>query len=107
MQEVKELSLGKTWGNRQRGGEEILHVAGCASERNLNSALGLEGIIWPRLLLNRKDIGITGLLQAMLMCNGYLTAVRTVAAGAVAAKYMAPGRVETVGVLGTGGQARL
>jgi ornithine cyclodeaminase/alanine dehydrogenase-like protein (mu-crystallin family) len=43
----------------------------------------------------------------MLMCNGYLTAVRTVAAGAVAAKYMAPGRVETVGVLGTGGQARL
>jgi ectoine utilization protein EutC len=49
----------------------------------------------------------TGLAQAILLDNGYLTAVRTAAAGAVAAKYLAPAQVETIGVLGAGAQARL
>ncbi|MGA7145506.1 MAG: hypothetical protein WBY47_13480 [Desulfobacterales bacterium] len=40
------------------------------------------------------------------MDNGYLTQVRTGAAGAVAAKYLAPQQVETVGVIGSGVQAR-
>src|SRR6185437_7679571 len=49
----------------------------------------------------------TGLVQAILLDNGYLTAIRTAAAGAVAAKYLAPAPVETIGVLGAGAQARL
>src|SRR4029079_796632 len=49
----------------------------------------------------------TGLVQALLLDNGYLTDVRTAAAGAVAARYFAPSAVETVGVMGTGAQARL
>jgi ectoine utilization protein EutC len=68
-----------------------------------NAALGLPNLSGLMMLFSAE----TGLLQAMLLDNGYLTAVRTAAAGAVAAKYMAPEDVETVGVLGTGEQARL
>ncbi|GAA6735135.1 ectoine utilization protein EutC [Thermus oshimai] len=48
----------------------------------------------------------SGFPQAVLLENGYLTHVRTAAAGAVAAKYLAPSRVETAGLIGTGLQAR-
>jgi ectoine utilization protein EutC len=48
----------------------------------------------------------TGFLQGVLLDNGYLTQVRTAAAGAIAAKYLAPEHVETVGVVGCGVQAR-
>lgn len=68
-----------------------------------NAALGLPTLSGLMMLFAAK----TGLLRAMLLDNGYLTAVRTAAAGAVAAKYMAPEIVETAGVLGTGEQARL
>src|SRR5690606_38308232 len=43
----------------------------------------------------------------LLLDQGYLTDVRTAAAGAVAARHLAPRRVGTAGVIGTGGQARL
>ena len=49
----------------------------------------------------------TGLVRAVLLDNGYLTDVRTAAAGAVAAKHLAPTRIETVGVIGAGLQAEL
>jgi ectoine utilization protein EutC len=49
----------------------------------------------------------TGLVEALFLDNGYLTDVRTAAAGAVAARHMAPAVVETAGVLGSGVQARL
>jgi ornithine cyclodeaminase len=49
----------------------------------------------------------TGQVKAVLLDNGYLTDVRTAAAGAVAARYMAPARVDTAAVLGAGVQARL
>ena len=49
----------------------------------------------------------TGLVEALLLDNGYLTDVRTAAAGAVAARHLAPSNVETAGVLGAGVQARL
>jgi ornithine cyclodeaminase len=42
----------------------------------------------------------------LLLDHGYLTEVRTAAAGAAAAKYLAPRQVETVGVVGSGVQAR-
>src|SRR5918996_15152 len=49
----------------------------------------------------------TGLVDALLLDNGYLTDVRTAAAGAVAARHLAPREVQVAGVLGTGVQARL
>jgi len=48
----------------------------------------------------------TGLPVALLADNGYLTDVRTGAAGAVAAERLARERIETVGVIGSGMQAR-
>lgn len=48
----------------------------------------------------------TGFCQAVLLDNGYLTDLRTGLAGTVAARYLAAEQVATVGVLGTGVQAR-
>ena len=48
----------------------------------------------------------TGHPQAVLLDNGYLTQVRTGAAGAIAAKYLAPTKVKTVGMIGAGTQGR-
>ena len=49
----------------------------------------------------------TGMLGAILLDEGYLTDVRTAAAGALAARFLAPGRVSRIGILGSGVQARL
>jgi ornithine cyclodeaminase len=48
----------------------------------------------------------TGMPAALLLDNGYLTDVRTGAAGAVAADVLARSNIETVGVIGSGVQAR-
>jgi len=48
----------------------------------------------------------TGMPAALLLDNGYLTDVRTGAAGAVAAEALARDDVQTVGVVGSGIQAR-
>ena len=48
----------------------------------------------------------TGLPTALLLDNGYLTDVRTGAAGAVAAECLARRAIHTVGVIGSGVQAR-
>ena len=48
----------------------------------------------------------TGFLSAILLDNGYLTEVRTGAAGALAADLLAKREIETVGIIGAGGQAR-
>lgn len=49
----------------------------------------------------------TGMVRALLLDNGYLTDVRTAAAGGVVARHLAPSEVTTVGVIGAGMQARL
>ncbi|NLH76956.1 MAG: ornithine cyclodeaminase family protein [Acidobacteria bacterium] len=49
----------------------------------------------------------TGLLEAVLLDEGYLTNVRTAAAGAVVARYLAPREVTAVGILGAGVQGRM
>jgi len=49
----------------------------------------------------------TGFPLALLLDNAYLTDVRTALAGAVAAKHLARSQIGTVGVVGTGVQARL
>jgi ornithine cyclodeaminase len=48
----------------------------------------------------------TGLPAALLLDNGFLTDIRTGAAGAVAAEVLAPSSIQTVGVIGSGLQAR-
>src|SRR5512132_3109360 len=48
----------------------------------------------------------TGALAAVLLDGGYVTDARTGAAGGLAASFLAPERIGTVGVLGTGLQAR-
>lgn len=49
----------------------------------------------------------TGLVEAVLLDNGYLTDVRTAAAGAVAAKWLSREDAGRVGIVGAGVQARL
>ncbi|HXB26330.1 MAG TPA: hypothetical protein VNV25_16460 [Gemmatimonadaceae bacterium] len=49
----------------------------------------------------------TGAPAGILFDGGYLTDLRTAAAGAVAARHLAPATVETIAILGTGIQSRL
>jgi len=49
----------------------------------------------------------TGQLVALLLDDGYLTDIRTAAAGALAAQYFAPKNVRAIGIIGTGVQAKL
>lgn len=68
-----------------------------------NPQIGLpsgEGLM---LLFNQK----TGQLEAILLDKGYLTDIRTAAAGALAAKYFAPKILKAIGIIGTGVQAKL
>jgi len=68
-----------------------------------NPAFGLPSLNGLMILFSAK----TGLVQSLFLDNGYLTDIRTAAAGAVAARHLAPEMVETAGVIGTGVQARL
>lgn len=68
-----------------------------------NPKLGLPSLNGLMILFSAT----TGLVQAVFLDNGYLTDIRTAAAGAVAARHLAPESVETAGVIGTGVQARL
>lgn len=68
-----------------------------------NPKLGLPSLNGLMILFSAR----TGLVEALFLDNGYLTDVRTAAAGAVAARHMAPAKVDTAGVMGTGVQARL
>lgn len=49
---------------------------------------------------------MTGMPVALLLDNGFLTDIRTGAAGAIAAAVLAPERIDRVGVVGSGLQAR-
>jgi ornithine cyclodeaminase len=67
-----------------------------------NTAKGLPSMGGLMILFSSK----TGFVQALLLDNGYLTDIRTALAGALAAKHLANEQVNTVGIIGTGGQAR-
>jgi ornithine cyclodeaminase len=68
-----------------------------------NPALGLPSTSGLMVVLSAK----TGLLQALLLDNGYLTDVRTAAAGAVAARHLSRTDSRTAAILGAGMQAEL
>lgn len=68
-----------------------------------NPTLGLPPFGGCMLVLSQK----TGAVEAVLLEEGELTNHRTAAAGAVAAKYLAPETVSAIGIVGAGVQARL
>ena len=68
-----------------------------------NPTLGLpmtDGLI---LVFSQK----TGELKIILLDKCWLTDMRTAAAGAVAARHLAPSRVDCIGIVGSGTQARM
>ncbi len=68
-----------------------------------NSKLGLPSSNGMMLLFNQQ----TGKPVAVLLDEGFLTDIRTAAAGALVAKYFAPKKLKAIGIIGTGIQARL
>jgi ectoine utilization protein EutC len=68
-----------------------------------NPKLGLPSLNGMMMLLSTR----TGLLEALLLDNGYLTAVRTAAAGAVAARALSRTDSQSVALIGAGEQALL
>lgn len=84
-----------------KGGE--VYVIKIASGFTDNPRRGLPSGDGLMLVFDQK----TGVLQAILLDEGYLTNLRTAVAGAVAAKYLAPREVRVVGILGAGTQGRM
>ncbi|MDK1491322.1 ectoine utilization protein EutC [Sinorhizobium sp. 7-81] len=68
-----------------------------------NPKVGLPSTNGMMVLLSSR----TGLVQALLLDNGYLTDVRTAAAGAVAAKHLSREESSVAAIFGAGMQARL
>lgn len=68
-----------------------------------NPKLGLPSLSGLMTLLSAT----TGRVEAVMLDNGYLTDVRTAAAGAIAAKHLARKDAKIAGIVGTGLQARL
>jgi len=68
-----------------------------------NPKLGLASSNGLMLVFSQK----TGELLSILLDEGHLTDIRTAMAGAVVAKHLAPKKVNAIGIVGTGIQARL
>jgi ornithine cyclodeaminase len=88
------------YGSIEGGEHWVLKVASGFYE---NPILGLppsDGVI---LVFSQK----TGELRLVLHDRCWLTDMRTAAAGAVAARHLAPSRVSSIGIVGTGVQARM
>ncbi len=68
-----------------------------------NPKIGLPTTSGLMILFSAK----TGTLETLLLDNGYLTDVRTAAAGAVAAKHLARANARTAAIIGAGMQAGL
>jgi ornithine cyclodeaminase len=68
-----------------------------------NAQIGLPSGNGMMLLFSQQ----TGQPEAILLDEGHLTDTRTAVAGQIAAKYLAPSKVERIGIVGTGIQARL
>lgn len=68
-----------------------------------NPKLGLPSLNGLMILISAR----TGLIEALLLDNGYLTDVRTAAAGAVAARQLASPDATVAAIFGAGMQARL
>lgn len=79
------------------------YVIKIASGFYQNVNIGLPSSSGVMLVFSQK----TGGLETVLLDEGFLTNVRTAVAGEIVAKYMAPEKVTTIGVFGTGIMARM
>ena len=68
-----------------------------------NPKIGLSSGQGMMLLFSQK----TGQPVSILLDEGHLTDIRTAAAGALAAKYFAPSEIKSIGIIGSGVQAKL
>jgi len=82
---------------------DAYYVVKIASGFYDNPQLGLPSSNGLMLLFDQ----CTGQLLAVLLDQGYLTDMRTAAAGALVARMLAPPAIERVGIIGTGIQAEL
>ena len=79
------------------------YVIKVASGFTNNPKLGLPSGDGLMLVFSQK----TGVLEAILLDEGYLTNLRTAVAGAVVAKYLGPSRITAGGIVGAGVQGRM
>jgi len=79
------------------------YVIKIASGFDENIKLNLPTCLGLMLVFKQK----TGELACILLDEGYLTNIRTAAAGAVVAKYLAPRNVRRVGIFGAGIQGKM
>jgi ornithine cyclodeaminase len=63
-----------------------------------NPSLGLPSLNGLMILFSSK----TGLVQSLLLDNGYLTDIRTAAAGAISIKYLSNQNSKNLGIIGSG-----
>jgi ornithine cyclodeaminase len=83
--------------------EEDFYVIKIASGFYGNPAVGLPSGNGCMLVFDQQ----TGEPAAILLDEGHLTNIRTAVAGAIAAEYCAPRKIERIGIVGAGVQARL
>lgn len=83
--------------------DDDYYVVKIASGHYENPQIGLPSSNGLMLVFSQK----TGELSSILLDEGYLTDIRTAAAGAVAAQYLSPENISMIGIVGTGIQARL
>lgn len=88
------------YGYIKRGDYYVVKIAQGFYE---NSQIGLPSINGLNILFSQK----TGAVLCVLLDEGHLTNVRTAAAGAVVAKYMAPKKINRIGILGYGIQGKM
>jgi len=81
--------------------ESKYYVVKIASSFYENPKIGLPSGNGLMLLFDKQ----TGKPVCLLLDEGYLTDLRTAAAGCIAAKYLAPKNVRCIGIIGTGAQA--
>lgn len=74
-------------------------ASGFSENTELFGISPLQGLM---LIYNQKS----GEPLGILLDEGHLTQVRTAAAGAIMAKYLAPNKITNIGIVGTGSQAR-
>lgn len=78
------------------------YVVKLASGFYNNPQIGLSSSQGMMLLFDQK----TGVVKGILLDHGYLTDIRTAVAGAIAAKYMGPKKVTSIGIVGAGIQGK-
>jgi len=78
----------------------VIKIASGFYENSETGFLTSNGLM---LVMNAKN----GFTEAILLDEGHLTNIRTAAAGACVAKIMAPSKTKTIGIFGTGVQAKL